>query len=159
MSNVPITFGLIEKLRKAYPDTVVGIKDSSGDFDNISSMVAAFPGFRVFSGSDKFLLPLLRAGGAGAITACNNVTAALSARIYAGWRDAATAADQHALDAVRETVSRYPLVAALKEIVARATGDDNWRRQRPPLEPLTAEQADALMRALAALNFAPKMAA
>jgi 4-hydroxy-tetrahydrodipicolinate synthase len=161
MSNVPITFGLIEKLLAAYPDTVVGIKDSSGDFDNMKSMVDAFPGFRVFSGSDKFLLPVLRAGGAGAITACNNVAAALSVRVYAGWRGegADPDADQKALDAVRECVSQYPLVAALKEIVARATGDDGWRRPRPPLEPLKAEQANALMAQLASLNFGPRIAA
>jgi len=159
MSNVPITFGLIEKLRAAYPDTVVGIKDSSGDFDNMTKMVDTFPGFRVLSGSDRFLLPLLKAGGAGAITACNNVAAALSARIYAAWQAGGGDADQKKLDAVRETISQYPLVAALKEIVARSTGDAGWRRQRPPLEPLTAAQADALMAALAALDFAPRMAA
>ncbi len=161
MSNVPITFALIERLLAAYPGTVVGIKDSSGDFDNMKAMLDGFPGFRVFSGSDRFLLPLLRAGGAGAITACNNVAAHLSVKVRAGWRagGADTDSDQKALDAVRETVSRFPLVAALKEIVARATGDDGWRRPRPPLEKLTTEQAAALMAQLAALNFSPKMAA
>ncbi|MEE8334486.1 MAG: dihydrodipicolinate synthase family protein [Alphaproteobacteria bacterium] len=159
MSNVPITYGLIEKLRAAYPDTVVGIKDSSGDFANMTGMVDAFPGFRVFSGADTFLLPLLRAGGAGAITACNNVSAALSVKVYAGWRGDGADADQAALDAVRNTVQKFPLVAALKEIVANATGDDAWRRQRPPLELLTPEQSASLMEELSTIGFAPKIAA
>jgi len=158
-SNVPITYPLIERLLAAYPDTVVGIKDSGGDFANMTGMVDAFPGFRVFSGSDKFLLPLLRAGGAGAITACNNVAAQLSVRVHAGWRGAGAEADQRALDAVRDAVQQFPLVAALKEIVANATGDAGWRRARPPLEPLSAAQAKALMEALAAIGFAPKIAA
>ncbi|MEE8445219.1 MAG: dihydrodipicolinate synthase family protein [Alphaproteobacteria bacterium] len=159
MSNVPITYGLIERLRAAYPDTVVGIKDSGGDFANMTGMVEAFPGFRVFSGADTFLLPLLRAGGAGAITACNNVAAHLSVKVYADWRGAGADADQTALAAVRDTVQKFPLVAALKEIVARATGDDAWRRQRPPLETLSPAQAASLMAQLAAIGFAAKIAA
>ena len=158
-SGVPITHGLIAKLIKAYPDTVVGIKDSAGDFANMEAMCRKFPGFRVFSGSDAFLLQLMRAGGAGAITACNNVTAAIGARVYADWRNDRGAAAQDELGAVRETIQAFPLVAALKEIVARATGNAGWRRQRPPLEPLTAEQADALMAQLAAIGFTMKRAA
>ena len=158
-SGVPITHGLIAKLIAAYPDTVVGIKDSAGDFANMEAMCRKFPGFRVLSGSDAFLLPLLRAGGAGAITACNNVAAAVSARVYADWRNERGVAAQNELGAIRTAIQAFPLIAALKEIVARATGDAGWRRQRPPLEPLTAEQADALMAKLASVGFAMKRAA
>jgi len=158
-SGVPITYGLIAKLVAAYPDTVVGIKDSAGEFANMEAMCRKFPGFRVFSGSDAFLLQLMRAGGAGAITACNNVTAAIGARVYADWRNDRGAAAQDELGAIRTTIQAFPLLAALKEIVARATGNAGWRRQRPPLEPLTAEQADALMARLAAIGFAMKRAA
>jgi 4-hydroxy-tetrahydrodipicolinate synthase len=158
-SGVPITHGLIARLIKAYPATVVGIKDSAGDFANMAAMCGAFPGFRVFSGSDAFLLRLLRAGGAGAITACNNVAASISARVYADWRNDRGAAAQQELGAVRSATQAFPLIAALKEIVARATGNPGWRRQRPPLEPLTAAQADALMAQLASIGFAMQRAA
>lgn len=158
-SGVPITHGLIARLVAAYPDTVVGIKDSAGDFANMEAMCRSFPGFRVFSGSDAFLLPLLRAGGAGAITACNNVAAAVSARVYADWRNERGAAAQDQLGAIRRIIQGFPLIAALKEIVARATGDAGWRRQRPPLEPLTREQADALMAKLGSVGFVMKRAA
>ena len=70
MSGVPITYPLIDRLLKEYPETVIGMKDSSGDFDNMSGAAREFPGFAVFSGSDEFLLPLIEAGGAGCITAC-----------------------------------------------------------------------------------------
>lgn len=158
-SGVPIPHGLIERLFAAYPDTVVGIKDSAGDFANMEAMCRRFPGFRVFTGSDAFLLRVLRAGGAGAITACNNVAAPVSARIYADWRNERGAAAQDELGAIRTAIQAYPLVAALKEIVARATGNSGWRRQRPPLEPLDAAAADALMRSLAAIHFTMKRAA
>jgi len=158
-TQVPITFGLIEKLLAAYPDTVVGVKDSSGDFANMEAMCREFPGFRVFSGSDAFLLGLLRAGGAGAITACNNVAAALSAQIYAGWQGPDADALQARLEAVRTVIQGFPLAPALKEIMARATGRGDWRLIRPPQEPLTPGEAIALFEQLDSLGFEMDLAA
>lgn len=164
-SGVPITLGLIEKLRKAYPDTVVGIKDSAGDFSNMRKMIDSFPDFRVLSGSDAFLLDVLRAGGAGAITACNNVTAAMSARVYAEWQkdgdDGDDGADnyQKSLGRVREIISGFPLVSALRELTAQRTGNDSWRTPRPPLERLSAREAKQLTEKLATVKFTMKQAA
>lgn len=158
-TGVALTHGLIEKLLKAWPQTVVGIKDSGGDFANMDSLCRTFPGFRVFSGSDAFLHRLLRAGGAGAITACNNVAARVSARVYANWRNDAGESAQAELGAIRAAIQAHPLIAALKEIVARATHDPGWRRQRPPLMPLAEAEAEALMAQLAAIGFAMKHAA
>jgi 4-hydroxy-tetrahydrodipicolinate synthase len=158
-TGVPITHGLIERLLKAWPSTVVGIKDSAGDFANMAAMCRRFPGFKVFSGSDSFLLPLLEAGGAGSITACNNVAAALSARVRAASGSPEAAKLQQDLSAVRAAIQAFPLVEALKEIVAEATGRPGWRRLRPPLMPLARSQARALASALAACRFAPQMAA
>lgn len=157
-SGVPITFGLIEKLRAAYPDTVVGIKDSAGDFANMKAMIEAFPGFRVFSGSDDFLLDILRSGGAGVITACNNIGAAQSAQLYANWRcdDAETL--QATVAGIRSIVQGFPLIAALKEIMAYTTGREGWRHIRPPLEPLAKEETAALLMRLSATGLSLKPA-
>src|SRR5512134_486528 len=59
MSAVPLTATVIERLLARYPDTVAGMKDSSGEFANMADIVRRFPGFGVFSGSDELLLPLL----------------------------------------------------------------------------------------------------
>ncbi len=153
-SGVPITFGLIEKLLRAWPDIVVGIKDSAGDFANMKGMLDTFPGFRVLSGSDAFLLDVLRAGGAGAITACNNVTTALSCRVYADWQGAEADAHQRALGEVREIISSFPLVSALRALTALRTGKESWRTPRPPLEALAAGQTAQLVEKLGAVGFA-----
>ena len=49
VAQVPITLGLIERLLKAYPKTVAGVKDSSGDWNNTQAMIDAFAkqGFEV----------------------------------------------------------------------------------------------------------------
>lgn len=156
MSAVPISYGLIERLLERYPDTVAGMKDSSGDLDNMTGAARAFPGFAVFSGSEELFLPLLRAGGAGCITAVNNVASSLAARVYAGWREGSDIeADNGLLVAVRQAIVRYPLSAALKEIMARLTGDGDWRRVRPPLRPMEDGDAEALAGALDDAGYTP----
>ena len=67
-------------------------------------MIINFPDFRVFSGSDDFLLDILRAGSAGAITACNNICAALSARLFNNWQNADADALQQAVNDVRSVI-------------------------------------------------------
>jgi 4-hydroxy-tetrahydrodipicolinate synthase len=82
VSAVPIPFGVIERLRAHYPHTVVGIKDSAGKLENMIAMVERFPGFAVLSGADPLMLPLLRQGGAGAITATTNLVASDLAYVF-----------------------------------------------------------------------------
>ena len=42
MSNVNIDLNVIEKLLYKYPNNIVGIKDSSGDIDNMLKMIKIF---------------------------------------------------------------------------------------------------------------------
>ena len=144
VSNVPIPLRVIERLLKAYPRVVVGIKDSSGDFENTRAILRAFSSFEVFVGSEKFLLANLREGGAGCITATANVNAAAIARAF---RER-TEERQREIDALRSAFDRFPLIAALKEELTRRTGDGSWRTVRPPLVELTPDQRASLVEAL-----------
>jgi 4-hydroxy-tetrahydrodipicolinate synthase len=159
MSMQPISHALIERLRAAYPPIFVGIKDSSGDFANMTAMVERFPGFSVLTGADPLLLPLLRKGGAGCITATSNLVARDLAYVYRHFRDrdddAALAAAQARVVKARELVSRFPQMPSLKAIVSERTGHAGWQRFRPPLESLPASQVKELLAnagALAAAN-------
>lgn len=158
MTAVPISDRLIERLLRRYPGIVAGVKDSSGDLARMIATAHAFPGFRVLAGSDECLLPLLRQGGAGCITAACNVAAFLAAKVLkahaAGDTPAAEAA-QVRLDAVRAAVSAHPLSAALKEIMAGHSGIESWRAVRPPLVRLATAEAAALASALDRLAFVP----
>ena len=69
-------------------------------------------------------------------------------RLARDWRAPDAAAQQAALDAVRQAFQKFPLVPALKAAVAQATGDDGWRTTRPPLVPLDAAQRAALLETL-----------
>src|SRR5204863_1853243 len=67
---VGITPRLVERFLKAYPGTIAGMKDSSGNWNNTKTFLDAFSsdGFDVFVGSESFLLANMRNGGAGTIS-------------------------------------------------------------------------------------------
>ena len=154
VAQVGISLELIERLVTDYPDTIVGIKDSSGDWSNTQAMLdRGWDDFRVLVGSETFLLKNMRAAGAGCISATANVNPAAIHRLYTEWQSD-TADDQQAdLNAVREIVQSHPMIPALKAIVARYSGIDSWRRLRPPLVALTDTQYGALCEALDSIGF------
>ena len=84
VSQVPLGLALIERLLKAYPRVIAGVKDSSGDWTHTQAMLERFQphGFDVFAGSETFLLATLRGGGAGCITATGNVNPAAIVELY-----------------------------------------------------------------------------
>ena len=154
MSAVPISHDLIRRLTKAYPDTVVGMKDSSGDFANMKASVEKFPGFAVFSGADNLLLDLTRIGGAGCITATANVGAKLLAEIYKAAKAGDDAADaQEAICDLREVTFSRPFIAGLKGWMADHSGNAHWLNIRPPLTLLDVDMMAAHRHALEALPY------
>jgi len=153
-SGVPISHGLIEGLLAAYPGVIAGIKDSSGDLDNMLAMCRRFPGFGVFAGSEQFLLPVLQAGGAGCISATANVTVGLCARVLAAARAGQDAAALQArLSAWRLAIQSQPLIPALKAMMAASEDEAGWLPLRPPLVGLDATSRNALDNALASAGF------
>ena len=153
VAQVPVSLALIERLLAAWPDTVVGIKDSSGDWSNTEAMLKAFPGFRVFAGSETFLLRNMQGGGAGCISATANINPAAIAGLAADWQAADAQAAQDRLDELRGTMSRYPMIPALKATVGRFQDDPGWFRLRPPLVELADDQRQALFADLDRLQF------
>ncbi len=154
VSQVPVTLALIERLVTAYPDTVVGIKDSSGDWNNTAAVLDAFPQLAVFPGSETFLLHGLRHGGAGCISATANVNPAAIRALHDNWQTPDAAARQADLDRVRAAFQRRPMIPALKAMTARLAGDPDWRRVRPPLVELDRDDELALAAELEGLGFA-----
>jgi 4-hydroxy-tetrahydrodipicolinate synthase len=154
VSQVGISLDLIERLVKAYPDTVVGVKDSSGDWDNTNAMLErGWDDFRVFAGAETFLLRNMQGGGAGCISATANINPAAIDRLYQQWQSAEADDLQKELDDIRDTTMAYPMIPALKATVAHFTNDTQWRTVRPPLVPLADDQCSSLMEELLQKGF------
>lgn len=141
LSGVPIPFDLIQRLHDAYPEQIAGIKDSSGEWDHTQALCRDFPGLQVFSGTERLLLPVLKAGGAGCISATANVTAPLAAQVVLDWRDEnGPDSSQERLTSFRTLFASVPSIPALKSILARHHDDPDWATVRPPLAPLTDDE-------------------
>ena len=158
VAQVGWSLPLIERLAAAYPETVVGIKDSSGDWSNTQAVLEALPGFGTFVGSEALLLDNMKGGGVGCITATANVAVATIRAVYEAWRSEKGQSQEgqrlnDEMVALRRTIQSYPMIPALKEIMAQRNGDPAWRRIRPPLAALSPEQAAGLTRDLARLAF------
>ena len=155
VSQVPITLNLIERLLKAYPGTIAGLKDSSGDWNNTKAVLDRFAksGFDVFAGSESFLLQNMRNGGAGCITAGANVNPAQITSLYDAWQGAGADATQKSIDDVRNVLQSVPMIPALKRTIAHYSGDMGWNRLRPPLTELNAQQEQQLLQGLEKLDF------
>ncbi|MDP2082472.1 MAG: dihydrodipicolinate synthase family protein [Pseudotabrizicola sp.] len=154
ISGVPISHDLIARLVAVFPETVVGIKDSAGKLDNMLEIIARFPGFSVLAGADPLLLPLMKAGGAGCITATSNLVGADLATVFKGANDIAmkdaVAAAQSRINANRDLSNSYTQLPAIKAMIASRYGQVGWTRLRPPLVSLTSDElADLRGRLLA----------
>jgi 4-hydroxy-tetrahydrodipicolinate synthase len=150
---VGYSLDLVGRFIKAYPQTVVGLKDSSGDWNNTAALLDRYPGFAIFPGSEVFLLDALRKGGAGCITASGNVNVPGIAKLYANWQGPQADALQAEVTTVRNTLQRYPMVPALKRVVAHFHDDAAWATVRPPMLPLDQAQSTALIADLAKIGF------
>jgi len=153
-SAVPLSVDLVGRLIADFPGVVVGLKDSGGDFAYTENLVRRFPGFRVYPGSESFLLDGLKIGASGTISASCNVTAPLAADVVARWRAGRDAgAVQDRLSKIRAAIQGYPLTPALKAIMARHTQDRRWLAVRPPFVALSEKETAELSAKLDAAQF------
>ncbi|NOX68172.1 MAG: dihydrodipicolinate synthase family protein [Gammaproteobacteria bacterium] len=154
VAQVGISLDLIERLIRAYPETVVGIKDSSGDWGNTESMLQrGWDDFRIFAGAESFLLQTMRRGGAGCISATANINPAAIHKLYREWDSDHADRLQQEVDQIRELALSYPMIPALKTIVASFTGDPEWAVVRPPLVALPAAERHELLDGLRQHDF------
>jgi len=155
ISQVGLSLALLQRLTAKYPSTVIGIKDSSGDWAYTESVLRALvpSGFRVYAGNETFLLRTLALGGVGCISATANVHPGPMAALANHPNALDAEAQQARLDQVRTLFQKFPMMAAMKAALATALSDPAWERLLPPLVPLTADQRSALERGLQEIDF------
>ena len=155
LSGVPITPGLLERLLAAYPDTVAGVKDSSGDWNNTRMMLERFPEIAIMPGAESYLLTALEAGASGCISASCNVNAPAIRKLYDDFEAGRPGLpeQQEALSGVRKILQLRPIIPVMKHILADALREPEWRNVRPPLLPLPDVEAAALGSELRGLGW------
>ena len=147
VSQIPIPHELIARLMEAFPGIVCGMKDSHGDLDQMKMVCERFPDLGVLAGADPVMLPLLKIGGAGCITATSNLRSDALRVVWDGWDDPAKSADvdaaQNRINEWRALTNRYVQLPTVKTMLARSRRDIGWLNLMPPLVELTeAERQD-----------------
>ena len=138
---VGIAPALAARLHADFPDQIIGIKDSSGDWQNTRALLD-IDGLIVYPGSELPLLEALELGGPGCITATANINAGDIVNVMNLYRQG----DKAGAQALHETVKRFRLfmqdndpIPAQKRLLAIATGDARWANVRPPLTSMPEE--------------------
>jgi 4-hydroxy-tetrahydrodipicolinate synthase len=151
VAQVGFSLPLIGRLMNAFPNTVAGLKDSSGDWSNTAAILAEYPKLEVFPGSEVFLFDGLKNGAAGCISATCNVSATAIRKVYDSWQAKSPEAEQQqaAITAIRKAIQAFPMIPALKALIAHYRDDADWAMVRPPFTPLAEADADKVVRTLA----------
>jgi 4-hydroxy-tetrahydrodipicolinate synthase len=145
VTEVPLSLALIGRLKKRFPATVQGVKDSSGEWEYARALLAEHGELMILIGDERRLAEAVRLGASGAISGLANIVPRLLVPLAHEGRD------DPRITALVDALLQYPVTPAVKELVAHQTGDTAWRTVAPPLEPLTREQAQRLTAAFDAI--------
>ncbi|NTJ62785.1 dihydrodipicolinate synthase family protein [Agrobacterium rhizogenes] len=145
VTMVPLSISLVDRLRTAFPDVVVGVKDSSGDWPYTEELLKTHGDLIILIGDERHLARGVRLGGQGAISGMANL---LPREVQAM---AEKGIDDANVERFVEQLLNYPIIPSIKAILARLTEDDSWLAVRPPLVALNSQDSDTLFASFGAL--------
>lgn len=140
VTAVPLSLGLIGRLKQEFPGIVTGVKDSSCDRAHMLALLEAHSDLTILIGDERLLAEGMRHGAAGTICGIANVAPELLAPVVGDGRD------DPRIGSIVGAVTAYNFVPAIKAILAHLSRHAGWARVAPPLEAL----AEAEIRRLGA---------
>lgn len=138
VSGVGLPVHLVNRLAVTEPGRVMAIKDSSGDWENVSALLA-LDSLTVLVGDERLLHKAVAIGAGGSICGMANLYPDRMKRIVE------TAREDPALTEEVTRIVSVPVIPALKAVIAMQSGNVTWERLRPPLVPLSAEARKAVL--------------
>ena len=155
LSGYNFSIKILQELKLRFGDIAAGIKDSSGDWNNMLDMLQNVPDLMVYTGTETLLLDILRKGGAGSITATANLIAPECQHVFQAWKngpsEAADQAQKH-LTALRIAFESYSFVSEMKSLLAAQTNSGEWNHMLPPFAQLPDEQVEELTEQIKVLG-------
>jgi 4-hydroxy-tetrahydrodipicolinate synthase len=147
LSGYQFSAEAVTKLVKAFPDNIIGCKDSSYNlFENLK-----LPNFLMFPGSEAKLLKGLELGCSGCISAVTNVTHTLAREVFDDFENKRAQTKNVQLINVREIFDQYNLISALHSFLA--VRDEKFKNILPPLILLSRDKQKELINKLNQLKF------
>jgi 4-hydroxy-tetrahydrodipicolinate synthase len=138
VTQVALSIELVGRLKEVFPGVVTAVKDSSGDWGYTQKLLAAHGDLAILIGDERFLAEGVQRGGQGAISGLANIIpqALLELAVHGK-------ADERVNRLVDE-VLRYPVVPAVKVLLAHRANDKAWEVVRAPLRGLSPAETGKL---------------
>ena len=141
VTEAPLSIELIGRLKAAFPQVVVGVKDSGGDWTYTERLLREHGDLTILIGDERHLAAGVRLGAKGAISGLANVCPAEILPLAKYGKD-----DPRIIDLV-SAVLKCPVTPAVKALIAVNKNDDGWLNVRPPLTRVSSQQANELSSA------------
>ena len=150
VSGVGLSIPLVKKLRSAYPEIIVGIKDSSGVWENTEQLLS-IDGLIVYPGAELPVIDAIKLGGPGCISATANFNPTNIAKVielsHDGKWDQAEEVHKDVKE-VRYLFQDYSAIPAQKAMLAIKYKDERWKNIRPPLVQISDQRSSELAEKL-----------
>lgn len=127
ITNVPLSATLVRSLKAAFGDQILGVKDSSGEWQSASDFLDV-DGLAVLVGDERQLAKAVAHGASGAISGMANLFPKRMLRLVETGQE-----DPQILALVNELV-KHPVTAAVKALVSIVHQQPGWLNTRSPLQ-------------------------
>ena len=150
VSGVGLSIDLVQKLKSSYPDFIIGIKDSSGVWENTEALLK-INGLVVYPGAELPVIEAIKLGAPGCISATANLNSKDISKVidfcHAGdWKKAEEL--QKKVKSVRLLFQDYAPIPAQKSLLALQTKNTMWNNLRPPFVPISENKTNELANKL-----------
>ncbi len=158
VTGVGISLNLLHRLKSAFPDQLVGIKDSSGDPYYAKMLLKEFRSdLSILTGNDRLLSEMLNEGGSGCITALANTHSQIIRQLWDRFHHSEnTSPTQEYLSQVRTAAEKHgPFPPIIKALLPLLHNLPAWS-VRLPLLPFSKDQADLVLHELQSIKYEAK---
>ncbi len=142
VTSVGLSVELIDRLKKAFPDQVKGVKDSSGSWANTAALLEHHGDLHILIGDERLLARGMQLGASGTICGLANIAPDLM-------RGPVNGVEEPRVAAMIDVVLPFAVTAAVKALVGHRRGDPvAWSRMRAPLRSLSEAECRKIFAAV-----------
>jgi 4-hydroxy-tetrahydrodipicolinate synthase len=146
VTSVGLSVELIGRLKKAFPNQVKGVKDSSGDWSNTAALLKAHADLHILVGDERLLAKAMNLGASGTICGLANIAPDLMQAPVSG-------IEEPRISAIIEELLPFAVTPAVKALVGHRRKDPvAWSRMRAPLRSLNESECRKLFAAMDAIR-------
>ena len=138
VTATPLSVRLISRLRESFPRTIQGIKDSGSDWSYTEALLKSHNDLAILIGNERHLAAGVRLGASGAISGLANLLPEILLRIIE------TGRDDNRITSLATEILRFPVIPAIKVLLAYRDNNPAWATPRPPLVRLSKADATSL---------------